>query len=302
MDILGFFRVSSWKNSQGQGCRRHGNLQPNLGERPVAGLQNVRDRKAPRAGTSVGIKTRAREWRVKEVTATRGLKLPRQALQGPHISAQVARATSSPALPQPEGMRTGLTLSSASLRISSCSLLRMCRLGLFFRANCCSSITLLSDVSWGAEPARRTVWGHPSLDPPGWLPASCSPLLPLPPTRGAPPAPLASDIATGQALDMPRALRQEQPGHSLSQVDSTLQDRTRPSTAAPGSLWGPDAELPAGPSRVKKPYLRMPAGRGCHTPLPLDGPLARQLQGRGLPPRAQAGFLPSLTAQHNAQK
>lgn len=40
-----------------------------------------------------------------------------------------------------------LTLSSASLFISSCSLLRMCRFGLFFLAYCCSSITLLSEVS-----------------------------------------------------------------------------------------------------------------------------------------------------------
>lgn len=44
-----------------------------------------------------------------------------------------------------------LTLSSASLFISSCSLLRMCRFGLFFLAYCCSSITLLSEVSWGAQ-------------------------------------------------------------------------------------------------------------------------------------------------------
>lgn len=37
--------------------------------------------------------------------------------------------------------------SAASLFISSCSLLRMWRLGLFFLAYCCSSITLLSEVS-----------------------------------------------------------------------------------------------------------------------------------------------------------
>lgn len=50
-----------------------------------------------------------------------------------------------------EGPWPMLTLSSASLFISSCSLLRMCRFGLFFLAYCCSSITLLSEVSWGSS-------------------------------------------------------------------------------------------------------------------------------------------------------
>lgn len=48
-----------------------------------------------------------------------------------------------------------LTLSLASFLISSCSLFRMWRLGLFFLAYCCSSITLLSEFSCVKTEQRR---------------------------------------------------------------------------------------------------------------------------------------------------
>lgn len=75
------------------------------------------------------------------------------------------------------------TLCAASFLISSCSLLRMWRFGLFFLAYCCSSITLLSDFScewrhtferWELNEKTNTSDGKFSGDAaPSW-PSCCS--------------------------------------------------------------------------------------------------------------------------------
>lgn len=48
----------------------------------------------------------------------------------------------------------------------------MCRLGLFFLANCCSSITLLSEFSCETEPRKHSTFNHSTYSAPYWTPLS----------------------------------------------------------------------------------------------------------------------------------
>lgn len=147
----------------------------------------------------------------------------------------------------PRGSEPTHTRSSASRRISSCSLLRMCRLGLFLRANCCSSITLLSEVSCGAEPAGSTGRGLPSHNPPAKLlaaPASAASGV------GRVPAPTACQPGMHHAQRHPARVAGTQRG----QGDGTR----RPRLAQPRGCQRADATLPTHPWGERG--VRVPAG------------------------------------------
>lgn len=206
-----------------------------------------------------------------------------------------------------------LTLSSASLFISSCSLLRMCRLGLFFLAYCCSSITLLSEVSWGAQCLRlRTALAQHQLSHPQPVQRTlCSPCCPHCPI-------LSGEKATTSCFQRTKAPwlslllpRYSEAGHGLRKsyqpgthyAQSALPEGAlarRPSAPAPELCACP--RLSVQDQNVLTPSTSQdnccPTDASPHLPskspmlgCACAGPLALQLK-EGSHPQAKAGSLP----------